>query len=100
MSSNTRPSMPPNRRGECCACGQGIPYHGRRDLLTLARSWRLELERAIGASSSRLADAAIGVLQAARTVDAASHHLCVGCFEDRPLVDSPPPSRQLNLIPE
>lgn len=99
MSSNTRPSMPQNRRGECCVCGQGIPYHGRRDLLTLARSWRLELERAIDTSSARLADAAIGVLQAARTVDAASNHLCVGCFEGRHLAEHPP-SRQLNLIPE
>lgn len=100
MSSNTRPSMPPNRRGECRECGQGIPYHGRRDLLELVRSWKRELELSFR-NGSALADASIGVLQAAEVVDAAAMGLCVACLHGRHEEPTAPrSSRQLNLIPE
>lgn len=80
MSSSTRRAMPTNHRAECRGCGKGIAYHGRRDLLQLVSGWRRELEQGY-ASSSRLADVACGVMQTARSVEAAAAGVCLSCFE-------------------
>src|SRR5262245_44808826 len=96
--------MPANQRGECRACGQGIAYHGRRDLLEAIASWRRELDAALRAGSSRLGDAACAVLQAARTIELSAQGYCASyaCETARTTSSSSPAetTKQLPLIPE
>ena len=102
MSSSTRATMPKNRREECSRCGQGIPYHGRRDLIAFVRSVRAQLVDAFR-SSAHLADIAVGLDQQAHAIEAAVQGLCVSCSNVREVLleeAAPTPSRQLNLIPE
>jgi hypothetical protein len=64
----------------CKLCGQGIPYHGRRDLVQFIASAGRELERAFE-STSRLADTALAVAERMRHVAAFARGQCAGCDE-------------------
>lgn len=62
----------------CTGCGVQVPYHGRRDLLSLLAQLAGELERGFE-SSSRLADVSMGVAITMRTTLAHNRQLCATC---------------------